>query len=324
MAARILELDAKAALTPALIRTARAALEDAGAVRLSRTGLAGAADLASLLEALGFGVGERFTEGGRTSAAWQGKQAIPGLRRLDYYPPQLELLANTEIQYQRRFPARVLFFCAQPAMRGGSTFLHAAADAEALLGKERVGRRLLDKMSRHGMTIETGFLDRRHPEKSANYLQSWQERFGTEDRSTALAKAHNLPDEYDAAWWRDDENGTATLMTRITQPGFVRHPDGNTYLRFPRIAMDAPALRNGFRRFPFGDGSALAAEEEALLRGVYAATRQGRAWVQGDILLFDNIRYGHSRAPFEGPRDILVGMAGSARTDDMLEIRRCS
>ncbi|MEV4920687.1 TauD/TfdA family dioxygenase, partial [Streptomyces tirandamycinicus] len=39
-------------------------------------------------------------------------------------------------------------------------------------------------------------------------------------------------------------------------------------------------------------------------------------WQPGDLMLVDNIRTAHSREPYEGPREILVGMADPQRLTD--------
>lgn len=296
--------DAQGALTPARLSMLAAQFADTGAVHVTQTGLATRADLLPLMAALGFGAAEQFSAGGRTATAWQVKWAAPGLRHLDYYPPYLYLLPNGEIGYQRDFPTRVLFFCETPPAFGGRTFIHAAKKLESNLSRSTAGRKLADKVREHGLTIETGFIDRHHPQKPQNYFQSWQERFGSDDRDTALAAAQSLMREYDSCWWLEDQ-GYPVLMTRITLPGFV---DG--YMRFPRIAADGPALKNGFRRFPFGNGVEMTDAEKDLLKNAYTATREGYAWRQGDFILMDNIRYAHSREAFAGPREVLVGMAG--------------
>ena len=296
--------DAQGALTTARLSALAAQFADTGAVHVTHTGLATRADLLPLMAALGFGAAEQFSAGGRTAAAWQVKWAAPGLRHLDYYPPYLYLLPNGEIGYQRDFPIRVLFFCETPPAFGGRTFIHAAKKLESSLSRSTAGRRLADKVREYGLTIETGFIDRNHPQKPQNYFQSWQERFGSDDRDTALAAAQSLTREYDSCWWVEDQ-GYPVLMTRITLPGFV---DG--YMRFPRIAADGPALKNGFRRYPFGNGAEMTDAEKDLLKNAYTATREGYAWRQGDFILMDNIRYAHSREAFAGPREVLVGMAG--------------
>ena len=48
--------------------------------------------------------------------------------------------------------------------------------------------------------------------------------------------------------------------------------------------------------------------------GVDAILRE--AWEAGDLLLVDNIRSAHAREPFEGPRDVVVGMADAVNVAD--------
>jgi Taurine catabolism dioxygenase TauD, TfdA family len=36
-------------------------------------------------------------------------------------------------------------------------------------------------------------------------------------------------------------------------------------------------------------------------------------WRDGDLLLVDNVRTAHSREPFTGPREVLVGLADPVR-----------
>jgi alpha-ketoglutarate-dependent taurine dioxygenase len=39
-------------------------------------------------------------------------------------------------------------------------------------------------------------------------------------------------------------------------------------------------------------------------------------WQPGDLMLVDNIRTAHSREAYEGPREVLVGMADAVRLVD--------
>ncbi|MEV1053678.1 TauD/TfdA family dioxygenase, partial [Streptomyces sp. NPDC049887] len=39
-------------------------------------------------------------------------------------------------------------------------------------------------------------------------------------------------------------------------------------------------------------------------------------WQPGDLMLVDNIRTAHSREPYDGPREILVGMAAPQKLAD--------
>lgn len=303
-------LDVGGELTETRCTEVHAELAFHGALHLTQTGLSDVPSLDARLASLGFGEFERFDAGGRTSADWQQKWVAPGLRRLDFYPPDLYLLPNNEVQYQRVAPARVLFFCQSPPTKGGRTFVHCARQVEHRLRRTRAGHGLLAKLEERGSCLETGFLDRAHPQKADNYFQSWQERFETEVPEQALARAQAQTELYDEVWWRDDAGSTQTLMTRITLPAFQHHENGERYMRFPRIALGAPTALNGHRRYPLGGGEDLSDEENHVLMKVYLETRQGVHWSAGDVVLFDNLRFAHSRESFEGSRGVWVAMAG--------------
>lgn len=307
----IREFDAGGHLSAARMAEIHAQFVLHGALHVTHTGLTDAAGLRPKMADLGFAPGEQFVAGGRTAEGFQPKWFTDGLRRLDFYPPDLYLLPNNEVQYQRCGPARVLFYCQQAPKSGGRTFLHSAADVADGLARSAVGARLLEKLRCHGLMIQTGFLDADHPAKTANYFQSWQERFGTTDPDEALSIASQRTDEYDRCWWKPEETGHATLMTAIVLSAFKRDPrDGREYLRFPRLALGAPSINNGWRCYPLGNGAPLSEAETEALMTVYLETRQGTDWSDGDLVLFDNIRYGHSRECFEGARPVFVGMAG--------------
>ena len=282
----------------------RHALELHGAVHVVNTGLETVELLVEVMPSLGFGEATRFELGGRTSAATQQKWVAPGLRRLDYYPPDLHLLANNEVQYRRTSPRWVLFACLEAPVEGGRALLHSAEAVEREL--RRTAPALLERMLQHGFSIETGFLDALHPQKANNTFQSWQERFDTDDADEALRCAQAKTDEYDACWWGE----ARTLMTRITLTALWRDERGDGFLRFPRVALDAPSALNGFRRFPLGNGDVLTASEEDTVRAALLSTREGVRLERGDLVLFDNLRFGHSRESFSGVREVLVGMAG--------------
>lgn len=316
--------DANFALDAQKLTELRHALAMFGAVHVQNTGIVDVQGALEAMHSLGFSAAEQFQGGGRTSEHHQQKWVERGLRRLDFYPPHLYLLPNNEVQYQRCSPRRVLFYCRQPAPVGGRAFLHSAADVESRLHTAGlVGQEMLDKLTRHGLMIETGFLDAHDPRKPDNYFQSWQERFGCDDPDAALSTALARTSEYDHCWWRE-ETGSApngrpllTLMTRITLSAFKIDPrTGRRYLRFPRIAFDGPSAKNGYRQFPLGNGESLTDAEISLLRAIYMDTRQGISLRAGDLVLFDNMRFGHSREPFcHGEREVFVGMGGELWDD---------
>ena len=66
----------------------------------------------------------------------------------------------------------------------------------------------------------------------------------------------------------------------------------------------------------FGTGEPLTEEIVELINAVYEANTVREPWQAGDLMLVDNIRTAHSREAYEGPREILVGMAEPVRLSD--------
>jgi hypothetical protein len=99
----------------------------------------------------------------------------------------------------------------------------------------------------------------------------------------------------------------------------ARPPDdgGRVFLHSARAVEEAlvragPVGARLVDKLPLGDGTELDDRERAVLLDAYLETREGVPLVRGDVLLFDNIRFGHSRESYSGEREVLVGMAGLA------------
>jgi len=321
--------DAGGELTPAKMDEIRALFAKHGALNVVNTGILAKEQNdvpMNVLEGLGFGEKDQFKWGGLTSGRTNLKYISKCMRETDDYPKHLFLLPHNEILYQRFMPERLLFFCSvtNGHGKGGRTFAHSAKATENYIMRcGDYGRALLEKMRDFGFTIETGFLDDNHPEKAKNYFRSWQDRFGTADRDEAMEVCKQSTHQFDNGWWMEepvtdaDGKPVFTLMTGITIPAFkTDERDGERYMLFPRIALDGPKVHNGHRRFLLGNGEELTQVETAILLQAFMATREGRYYNPGDILLVDNIRYGHSRESYDGYRKIHASMAGMFWTDD--------
>nr|HYD18067.1 hypothetical protein [Patescibacteria group bacterium] len=321
--------DAEGDLTPEKMATARLRFAELGALQIVNTGLTPQEQNdvpMRVLEGLGFGEQDQFKWGGLTSGRTNLKYISKCMRETDDYPKHLFLLPHNEILYQRFMPERLLFICTKPTNRGegGRTFAHCAKKTERYLSQSATGQNLLKKMRDGGFTIVTGFLDDNHPEKAKNYFRSWQDRFDTKDHDEALAVCRQSTHQFDDCWWMEEPVTTAdgkpclTLMTSITIPAFKTDArNGESYMMFPRVALDGPKAHNGHRRFLIGpEKEELTPGETALLLQAFLATREGQYYDAGDILLVDNIRYGHSRESYAGTRRIYASMAGMFWTDD--------
>ena len=66
----------------------------------------------------------------------------------------------------------------------------------------------------------------------------------------------------------------------------------------------------------FGHGDSIGQDIVRLLNETYEAHTAREPWQAGDVMLVDNIRTAHSREPFSGPREVLVGMGDPVRLAD--------
>ncbi|MDI9888929.1 TauD/TfdA family dioxygenase, partial [Streptomyces sp. HNM0645] len=67
----------------------------------------------------------------------------------------------------------------------------------------------------------------------------------------------------------------------------------------------------------YGNGDPVGEDVVQTLNEVYEAHTAREPWQTGDLMLVDNIRTAHSREPYEGPREILVGMADPQQPTDI-------
>ena len=151
-----------------------------------------------------------------------------------------------------------------------------------------------------------------------------EEAFGTEDRAAVESYCRGNAIEF--GWQPDGE-----LRTRQRRSAVVRHPVTGDRCFFNQIAFlnewtIDPEVREylvdmyGADGLPFntgfGTGEPLTEEIVELINQVYEANTVREPWQAGDLMLVDNIRTAHSREAYEGPREILVGMAEPVRVSD--------
>ena len=68
----------------------------------------------------------------------------------------------------------------------------------------------------------------------------------------------------------------------------------------------------------FGNGDPIGEDIVQLLNEINEANTAREPWQAGDLMLVDNIRTAHSREAYDGPREVLVGMA------DPVDLADCS
>ena len=67
----------------------------------------------------------------------------------------------------------------------------------------------------------------------------------------------------------------------------------------------------------YGDGSPIEISVLDELKDVYQKSAVYFPWQKGDILLLDNMLASHGRAPFSGPREVVVGMSEPIMNTDL-------
>ncbi|MFJ3640558.1 TauD/TfdA family dioxygenase [Streptomyces sp. NPDC090108] len=235
----------------------------------------------------------------------------PGLYASTAWPANQPMCMHHELSYALDVPGLMLFACLTAPERAGAT---AVADAGQVL--QALPEELTARFEREGWLLTRSYND----EIGASLAES----FGTDDR--AGIEAYCRANAIEFAWQPD-----GSLRTRQRRAAVVRHPVTGARCWFNQVAFLnewtlAPEVREylvdeyGVDGLPFntryGDGSPIGEDVVQLLNATYDRHTRREPWQAGDLMLVDNIRTAHSREPFDGERQVVVGMAEPRRLDD--------
>jgi alpha-ketoglutarate-dependent taurine dioxygenase len=227
------------------------------------------------------------------------------------WPANQPMCMHNELSYTLEFPGLLLFACLTAPTSGGAT---AVADAPTVL--DALPDRLSTRFEQEGWLLIRNYND--------EIGASVEEAFGTEDRATVEEYCRRRG--IDVEWQPD-----GGLRTRQRRPAVVRHPRTGQRCWFNQVAFLnewtlAPEIREylvdvyGAEGLPFntafGNGDPIDEDVVAVINQTYEAHTRREPWQPGDLMLVDNIRTAHSREPYEGPREVLVGLADPVRAAD--------
>ena len=280
----------------------RAAVAERGSVRVRGLALRDPIDVAAVFGTLAdepvtereaFAARRTYSDGLYSSATW---------------PQNQPMCMHHELSYTLEFPGLMMFACLGAPTEGGAT---GVADSEAVLAA--LPADLVERFEREGWVLARSYSD----EIGASIADA----FGTDDRDAV--EAYCRANAIDFEW-----QPGGGLRTRQHRSAVLHHPVTGRRCWFNQIAFlsewtMAPEVREflvemyGADGLPFntlyGNGDPIGEDVVELLNEVYDANTSREPWQAGDLLLVDNVRTAHSREAFEGPREVLVGMADPVR-----------
>jgi alpha-ketoglutarate-dependent taurine dioxygenase len=283
----------------------RALVAEHGSIMVRGLGLCDAAEVSAvfrrlanglMIEREAFATRRIYSDGVYSSATWPANQPM---------------CMHHELSYTFEFPGLMLFACLSAPTAGGAT---AVSDSRAVL--DALPAELVTRFERDGWMLTRSYND--------EIGASVAEAFGTDDR--AAVESYCRANAIGLEWQPDGGLHTWQLRSAV-----VHHPVTGHRCWFNQIAFlnewtIDPEVREylvdmyGADGLPFntrfGNGDPIGADVVQLLNQVYEDNTVREPWQAGDLMLVDNIRTAHSREAYEGPREILVGMADAVRLAD--------
>jgi len=220
------------------------------------------------------------------------------------YAASQTILPHSENSYANHWPLHVAFHCRVPASQGGETPI---ADCRRVLASLDPG--VVAEFRARGIRYVRNF----HPGLGL----SWNEVFGVQTR--AEIEEYCKRAQYGYQWTADD-----VLRTWRTAPAVVLHPvtgeptwfNHGAFFHVSSLPAEISAgllQRHSPESLPnqtfFGDGGAIDPQVVTAILDAYRANSLAFPWMPEDLLLLDNMLMAHGRAPYAGPRSVLVVMS---------------
>lgn len=220
------------------------------------------------------------------------------------YAASQRILPHCENSYANQWPRYIAFHCRTPAESGGETPI---SDCRRMLTV--LDPAIVAEFRARGVRYVRNY----HPGLGL----SWREVFGVETREQIEERCRMAG--YGFAW---SEEGV--LRTWRSAPAIVRHPETRepvwfNHAAFFHVASLPEEIAHGLlsRHAPealpnqtfYGDGGTIDHDTIHAIQRAYGEVALAFPWCAEDLLLLDNMRHAHGRAPFTGPRTVLVSMS---------------
>lgn len=225
------------------------------------------------------------------------------------YPSEHFISLHNEFSYNEQWPQHLFFCCATPPVKDGNTLIADGRKVLQLLDPE-----VIELFEQRKVTYIRNMHD-----GSGILGQSWQDTFDTQDKDevTEFCKKSNI--EYE--WKKDggiktEQLGVGVATHPVTaEKAWFNQADQFHVSNHPRDYYEAMVdmCDGNLHELPqhacFGDGSDISEEMLDSVREAFKQLTVYFPWHRGDVLIVDNVLTAHGRAPFSGPRKILVAMS---------------
>lgn len=218
------------------------------------------------------------------------------------YPAHQSIPLHNEQAYTREWPMKIWFHCVTASPEGGETPI---ADSRAIY---------------RGMpsAIRERFAPGvRYVRNYGDFDVPWQQVFGTERRDEVEAFCRQAG--IHCEWKADgDLRTTQTCQATAVHPGTGETVWFNQAHLFHASNLQADVRESleellGVDNLPrntfFADGSPIPDAVLDEVRAVLDRETVSFRWEAGDVLMLDNMLAAHARAPFKGPRKVVVAMS---------------
>jgi hypothetical protein len=219
------------------------------------------------------------------------------------YPANEEIPLHNENSYQSEWPLLIALCCLVPSTRGGETPICDMRTVTAAIGTT-----LLDEFAERGVRYV------RHYRPIVDV--PWQQVFRTSDPAEVarFCAAHDIAHE-----WLDEE----TLRTAQVCQGAALHPTTGERVFFnqahlfhvsslgdygERAMIDLFGRDRLPRHACFGDDAEIPRTALATVRAAFRDSSSAFPWQPSDVLLLDNMQFGHGRRPYSGARKVIVAL----------------